>query len=141
MPTEIPYTNLRENLAGFLDQVVDQQETVIVRRKGARDVARIPVGELSGLIETGRLLRSPRNARRLLTALWRAERAKCVLQTQPTCGAKFLVQGNAKRLAVLRTEFQDNLLFWLIFGRRSALAIDFANTLDWRETPRAVLGA
>jgi antitoxin YefM len=77
MPTEIPCTNLRENLAGFLDQVVDQQETVIVRRKGARDVARIPVGELSGLIETGRLLRSPRNARRLLTALWRAERAKC----------------------------------------------------------------
>jgi len=76
MPTETSYTSLRENLASVLDQVVDQQETVIVRRKGARDVALIPVGELEGLIETAHLLRSPRNARRLLTALGRAERGK-----------------------------------------------------------------
>jgi antitoxin YefM len=76
MPTETTYTNLRENLAGFLDQVVDQQETVIVRRKGSRDVALIPAGELAGLIETAHLLRSPRNAQRLLTALRRAERGK-----------------------------------------------------------------
>jgi len=76
MPTETTYTNLRENLAGFLHQVVDQQETVIVRRKGARDVALIPVGELTGLIETAHLLRSPRNTRRLTTALRRAERGK-----------------------------------------------------------------
>ena len=76
MPTETTYTNLRENLAGFLDQVVDQQETVIVRRKGSRDVALIPVGELTGLLETAHLLRSPRNARRLLAALRRAERGK-----------------------------------------------------------------
>ena len=76
MPTETTYTNLRANLAGFLDQVVDQQETIIVRRKGARDVALVPVGELTGLIETAHLLRSPRNATRLLTALRRAERGK-----------------------------------------------------------------
>ena len=76
MPTEITYTNLRENLAGFLDQVVDQQENVIVRRKGARDVALIPVGELTGLIETAHLPRSPRNVKRLMTALRRAERGK-----------------------------------------------------------------
>jgi antitoxin YefM len=61
MPTEPTYTGLRENLASVLDQVVDQQEIVIVRRKGAqRDVALIPAGELAELIETAHLLRSPR---------------------------------------------------------------------------------
>ena len=72
MATETTYTSLRENLASVLDQVVDQQETVIVRRRGSRDVALIPASELAGLIETAHLLRSPRNARRLLAALHRA---------------------------------------------------------------------
>ena len=72
MPSETTYTSLRENLASVLDQVIDQQDTVIVRRRGARDVALIPAAELAGLMETAHLLRSPRNARRLLTALRRA---------------------------------------------------------------------
>lgn len=75
MPTETTYTSLRQNLASVLDQVVDQQETVIVRRKGSRDVALVPAGELAGLMETAHLLRSPRNARRLLWALSRAGRS------------------------------------------------------------------
>src|SRR5215469_17174497 len=73
MAIETTYTSLRENLASVLDQVVDQQETVIVRRRGARDVALIPATELAGLIETAHLLRFPRNARRLLLALRRAK--------------------------------------------------------------------
>ena len=76
MPRETTYTSLRENLATVLDQVIDHQDTVIVRRKGARDVALIPAAELDGLIETAHLLRSPRNARRLMTALRRAKAAK-----------------------------------------------------------------
>ncbi|HME07925.1 MAG TPA: type II toxin-antitoxin system Phd/YefM family antitoxin [Bryobacteraceae bacterium] len=76
MATETTYTSLRENLASVLDQVVDQQETVIVRRRGSRDVALIPASELAGLMETAHLLRSPENARRLLAALNRAERGK-----------------------------------------------------------------
>jgi antitoxin YefM len=76
MPTETTYTSLRQNLASVLDQVVDRQETVIVRRRKAGDVALIPAQELAGLIETAHLLRSPRNAKRLLTALQRAERGR-----------------------------------------------------------------
>jgi antitoxin YefM len=76
MPMDTTYTHLRENLAGILDEVVDQQEIVIVRRRGARDVALIPASELAGLVETAHLLRSPRNARRLLAALRRAETGK-----------------------------------------------------------------
>lgn len=76
MAIETTYSSLRENLATVLDQVVDQQDTVIVRRRGARDVALIPASELAGLIETAHLLRSPRNARRLMSALRRAKAAK-----------------------------------------------------------------
>jgi antitoxin YefM len=76
MPRDTTYTQLRENLASILDEVVDQQEAVIVRRKASRDVALVPASELAGLKETARLLRSPKNAKRLLTALRRAERGK-----------------------------------------------------------------
>jgi antitoxin YefM len=76
MPTETTYTALRDNLASVLDHVVDDQETVIVRRKGARDVALVPASELAGLMETAYLLRSPKNAKRLLGALRRAKRGQ-----------------------------------------------------------------
>ena len=76
VPTDTTYTHLRQNLAGILDEVIDQQDVVIVRRKGARDVALIPASELAGLVETAHLLRSPRNARRLLMALRRADAGK-----------------------------------------------------------------
>jgi antitoxin YefM len=74
MAIETTYTNLRENLARTLDRVIHDQEVVIVRRKSAPDVALVPAAELAGLIETAHLLRSPRNAQRLLATLRRAER-------------------------------------------------------------------
>jgi antitoxin YefM len=73
---ETTYTRLREQLASVLNQVVEDQEVVIVRRRGSKDVALVPASELAGLIETAHLLRSPRNARRLLTALRRAKSRK-----------------------------------------------------------------
>ena len=76
MPIETTYTNLRDRLASVLDQVADDQEVVIVRRRGAKDVAMVPAAELNSLMETAHLLRSPRNARRLLTALRRANSGK-----------------------------------------------------------------
>ena len=71
---ETSYTHLRERLASFLKAVAEHQEVVIVRRKDAKDVALVPAGELAGLMETTHLLRSPRNAKRLLAALRRAKR-------------------------------------------------------------------
>ncbi len=76
MAIETTYTRLRDNLASVLNQVADDQEVVIVRRRGAPDVALIPAEELTGLMETAHLLRSPANAKRLLRALRRAERAE-----------------------------------------------------------------
>ncbi len=69
MATETTYTALREKLASFLDQVTDDREVLLVRRRGAPDVAIVPADELAGLMETAHLLRSPKNAERLLHAL------------------------------------------------------------------------
>ena len=79
--TETTYTNLRQSLASVLDQVANDHEVVIVRRKGDRRVAMVPADELAGLIETAHLLRSPRNAQRLLTALRRAKARKGTPET------------------------------------------------------------
>ena len=73
MAVETTYTSLRENLATVLKRVADDHEVVIVRRRSARDVALLPAEELAGLMETAHLLRSPKNARRLLRALRRAQ--------------------------------------------------------------------
>ncbi|HXR14893.1 MAG TPA: type II toxin-antitoxin system prevent-host-death family antitoxin [Terriglobales bacterium] len=70
--TETTYTNLRQSLASVLDRVADDREVVIIRRRGEKTVAMVPADELMGLIETAHLLRSPKNAQRLLTALRRA---------------------------------------------------------------------
>ncbi|MGC9994204.1 MAG: type II toxin-antitoxin system prevent-host-death family antitoxin [Terriglobia bacterium] len=74
MAVETTYTNLRQGLASFLKKVAEDQEIVIVRRRDAGDVALVPAEELAGLMETAHLLRSPRNAQRLLAALRRAQR-------------------------------------------------------------------
>lgn len=72
MAVETTYSALRQGLAGFLDQVTNDREVVIVRRRGVRDVALVPADELAGLMETAHLLRSSKNAERLLRALHRA---------------------------------------------------------------------
>jgi antitoxin YefM len=76
MPVETTYTHLREKLASVLDQVADDQEVVIVRRRGAKDVALVPADELNSLLETAHLLRSPRNAQRLTEVLRDARKGK-----------------------------------------------------------------
>ena len=69
MAIETTYTDARAHLAQLLDRVVDDRETVIITRRGKHDVALIAADELASLEETAYLLRSPRNAARLLTAL------------------------------------------------------------------------
>jgi antitoxin YefM len=76
MAIEMTYTSLRNELASVLDRVTDDREVVIVRRRGARDVALVSADELAGLMETAHLLRSPANAKRLLEALGRARQRK-----------------------------------------------------------------
>jgi len=74
MATETTYTQARANLKALLDEVSEGREPVIIHRRGGDDVALIAVDELRSLIETAHLLRSPRNAERLLRALSRAQK-------------------------------------------------------------------
>ena len=74
MPTETTYTSARANLAALCDEVTSSREIVIIRRRGSEDVALLSAAELRSLTETAHLLRSPKNAARLLKALARAQR-------------------------------------------------------------------
>jgi antitoxin YefM len=81
MPIRTTYSKARANLAALLDRVSRDRETVIIeRRKGGR-VAMIAEDELSSILETAHLLRSPKNARRLLSALHDALGGKGVSMT------------------------------------------------------------
>lgn len=72
MSIETTYTQARANLAKLMNEVVQNRETVIIRRRAAENVALIAASELASLLETAHLLRSPKNAERLLRALARA---------------------------------------------------------------------
>jgi len=74
MTVDTTYTDARKNLAKLLDRVTGDREVVFIRRRGREKVAMLAADELEGLMETAHLLRSPRNATRLLTALRRALR-------------------------------------------------------------------
>lgn len=73
MAIETTYTAARDQLKALMDKVVDDREVVLVRRRQGGDVAMVAAEELEGLLETAHLLRSPRNAARLLKALERAQ--------------------------------------------------------------------
>ena len=66
------YTNARANFAGLCDEVSENREIVVIRRRKGGNVAMIAADELESLVESAYLLRSPKNAERLLTALDRA---------------------------------------------------------------------
>ena len=68
MVHEVSDTQARERLASLMDQVTDTREPVLIRRRGRESVALIAADELASWVETAYLLRSPRNARRLLEA-------------------------------------------------------------------------
>jgi antitoxin YefM len=72
MPIQTTYTNARSQFAKLWDEVINNQEVIIIKRRGTKDVALISADELSGLLETSHLLRSPKNVKRLLQALERA---------------------------------------------------------------------
>ena len=73
MPIQTTYSNARNNLASLLERVTDDREIVVINRRGREDVALVSASELSSLLETAHLFRSPKNANRLLKALHRAQ--------------------------------------------------------------------
>ena len=74
MATKASYSRARQNLAEIWNEVESSREPAILERRGHEDMALVPADELSSLQETAYLLRSPKNAARLLAALTRSQR-------------------------------------------------------------------
>ncbi len=72
MIVETSYALTTPNLNVLLDRVVNDREIIYIKSQGGDNVALIAADELQSLLETMRLLRSPKNAERLLNAISRA---------------------------------------------------------------------
>lgn len=81
MSTQIPYIDAQVNLGQLCDRVVETGEAVIITRSDGKNVALVSEAELSSLLETLYLLRSPANATRLATALERSKTQMIQSQT------------------------------------------------------------
>ena len=73
MSNQTTVTDASAKLAQLCAQVVANRDVVIINRQEGESVALIAAEELDSLLETAYLLRSPKNAARLLTALQRAK--------------------------------------------------------------------
>ncbi|MDQ3402261.1 MAG: type II toxin-antitoxin system prevent-host-death family antitoxin [Actinomycetota bacterium] len=67
------YSESRANYAETLDSVVNDREEVVITRAGREPVVIVSLDDYQSLKETAYLLRSPENARRLITAIERLE--------------------------------------------------------------------
>ena len=74
MSLEVSYSEARNNLASLLDQVIDDLEVVVIKRRGRQPVAMVSAAELSSMMETEYLFRSPKNAARLTKAIESAKK-------------------------------------------------------------------
>lgn len=65
----ITYSAARANLAKTMDRVCDDHEPVIITRNGEQSVVMLSLEDYKALEESAYLLRSPANAKRLLTSI------------------------------------------------------------------------
>jgi antitoxin YefM len=70
----VSYTQFRNNLASYMDEVCDGRAPLVVTRQNARSVVLMSEQDYDGLMETVHLLNSPANAERLLRAIADADR-------------------------------------------------------------------
>ncbi|MBL1209583.1 type II toxin-antitoxin system Phd/YefM family antitoxin [Geminocystis sp. GBBB08] len=75
------YSHLRANLATILDQVHNHSEIVVIKRRNGKNVALIAENELSSLLESIYLLRSPENAKIFFRALEWSNQSEASPQT------------------------------------------------------------
>jgi antitoxin YefM len=72
--THISYSELRQNLARYLDETIASRAPIVVTRQGGKEpVVFMPLQEFEGWQETVHLLSSPRNAEHLLESIRQAE--------------------------------------------------------------------
>ncbi len=72
----ISYTTARAKLAKTMDRVCESHEPVIITRSGQESVVMLSLEDFNSLEETAYLLRSRKNAKRLLDAIADLERGR-----------------------------------------------------------------
>ena len=72
----ITYTTARAKLADTMDRVCEDHAPIIITRNGEQAVVMMSLDDYEALEETAYLLRSPRNARRLLESIASLEARK-----------------------------------------------------------------
>jgi len=65
----ISYSSARANLASTMDRVCNDHQPLIITRNGQQSVVMLSLEDYSSLEETAYLLRSPANAKRLLSSI------------------------------------------------------------------------
>jgi antitoxin YefM len=107
MTSEISYTEAQSNLGVLLDRVADSKDIIIVKRDGNdKNVALIAETDLSSLLETVYLLRSPANAARLHRAIDRAKQRDLqgYEHSEPENPSQSLAQSYREVIAILCEE-------------------------------------
>lgn len=74
----ITYTAVRANLASTMDRVCNDHEALIITRNGDQSVVMLSLEDYKALEETAYLLRTPANAKRLLSAIGQLNTGKGV---------------------------------------------------------------
>ncbi len=76
--TAISYTAARENLAATMDKVCDDHAPIVITRNREQAVVMMSLADYEALEETARLLKSPKNARRIMSAIAQLDAGKGV---------------------------------------------------------------
>ncbi|MBN8980531.1 MAG: type II toxin-antitoxin system Phd/YefM family antitoxin [Rhizobiales bacterium] len=77
----VTYSELRNNLSSYMDDVCDSRAPLVVTRQNARAVVMVSEEDYESLMETVHLLRSPANAERLLRSMNDADKSKMTKRT------------------------------------------------------------
>ena len=67
--TWVSFTDLRANMAVYLDRVLSDRSDLVVTRQGREPVVVLPLAELESMRETLYLLSTPANAEHLLGSI------------------------------------------------------------------------
>ena len=76
----ITYSSARANLASTMDRVCNDHEPLIITRNGEKAVVMLSLEDYKAPEETAYLLRSPANARRLLSSMAQLNASKGTLR-------------------------------------------------------------
>lgn len=73
MERVLNYTSVRRNLKSVMDTIIEDRVAVVITRTTSEPVVMMAKSEHDAMVETFHLLRSPRNAERLRTAIAEVE--------------------------------------------------------------------